>query len=241
LVAADGTIPQNISWDIASGDASKAEGDLFARLSALPIGSVTILDADGLPSPMARAAARLDAGIDRVAAPDVLVTRPVVRGALRALPECAVPRVTRASGVLAIVGFGGERDDISLLSALARTVHRRKAHPCLIVAGEIAPDEAAVLPDNLFFSGGIADEELPGWIGHIGAQAVFFVSRRWSPADPRAFLWAEADVPVARFDGRETRHAKKGRSIILAGHPGPDALARVVAGWMAEQDRAVSR
>ena len=147
------------------------------------------------------------------------------------LLELRSPRLERTHGPLAVVGMESASENIALLKALAQALPCAQDRPSVVVAGSLTPDVIASLPATIHVSGHIDDEELAAWLTRLNPQAVFFADRDWGTADPRATIWAEAGIGIARFDRRSVKARKNGHCLILPGDGSPETLASAIAGW----------
>jgi GT2 family glycosyltransferase len=251
---ADGVAPQNIVWRLAAGKKSRAE--MTRRLSGWTIRSVTMLDVDALPRTLVDAVSELEVDVRLlVARPGVVRRAPsigmkaVTRAVLESmkspsgsqpvetitfplLQSLGPPRLAKIGGGVAVVGAAGGKKEIALFRALAHALPVAEHRPSVFVAGSLPPDVVASLPNTVHVTGRIDDEELPAWLTRLGPRALLFADRNWGMADPRATAWAEAGVPIARFDRRTNKAREIGPCLLLPRDGSPAASAAAIAAWL---------
>jgi GT2 family glycosyltransferase len=227
LTADDGGMPQNLRWRFSGTDVT---ADVAARLAALPVSAVQIVDPDRLPGGVVAACGQLEGTVTSRAAavvpgfPAAGIT--MIDEPAEAAPPCASPLL------LAVLAEPDDAAAWPLTRGIARRLRRGAAPVATCFLGE--PDRSFPLSaaDGVFASGPIARADIAVWLARLGGGACLLASRRYGLADPRAEAWPRQGVPVAVFDPRVTAPARDGLRLLLPISLPDAAVAEALASWL---------
>lgn len=264
LTATDSGMPQNLTIELASQEASPAR--IAAELAACRFGSVLLVDPSELDPGLVEACERLDLprSLGLASARSLAIgpfpagrgeTPLVLPGPLalgigtalgwegmmgpRRPSEPPAPRPggdAPGQGCLAVLAEGAAGAEWALAGMLAQALAGMRSEAIVAFVGE--PAEAGTPAPGLFPSGTMARAEAVGWMERLGTGACLIASRAYGIADPRAEAWPRAGFPTAYFDPRAFAVEADPLRLRLPLQMTDAEAAAAVAGWFGAITRA---
>ncbi len=261
LRAADGGIPQTVTWRFPGGPALTRL--LREKLAIVPVASLTIIDPDALPGGVVAAVRNVVASLQvAVASPeragdvlrglvgrrdgltvatraaaDALSGRVKARARVPNVPAPTAPAAGSPKHLAVLAEDGGSRADWALARAIARRLRASDPGAALAFLGAPPDDADLTQAEGVYPTGPLGRDETAAWLSLCGGAACVIASRPFGANDPRSEAWPRAGTPVACFEPRASRLVRRGLALAIPPDFSDDEAAEAVVRWW----RAIGR